>query len=184
MNNYKTLKLLEAFAECAKHSQRMLSAYNKVSNIFPLDVNKYLILTDDEIEHIDQMVYRFSKLQDSIGERLFKSLLMYLEEDVKNKPFLDVLNRLEQLEILPSKDEWLRLRKVRNELSHEYSNEDEENVAVLNILFDEIKTINSIFLSLRNYFDIHISKRIDDESKHHNSPNNNSDKKQAEGKNS
>lgn len=161
MNDYRALKLLGAFAECARHSRRMLSAYNKVLLIFPLDVNKYGILTDDEIEHIDQMVYRFSKLQDSIGERLFKSLLMFLEEDIKNKPFLDVLNRLEQLEILPSKDEWLRLRKLRNELSHEYSNEDEENVAVLNMLFDEIKTINSIVLSLRNYFDLHIRKRID-----------------------
>ena len=139
MNNYKTL-------------------------IFPLDVNKYLFLTDDEIEHIDQMVYRFSKLQDSIGERLFKSVLIFLEEDIKNKPFLDVLNRLEQLEILPRKDEWLRLRQLRNELSHEYSNEDEENVAVLNMLFDEIKTINSIFLTIKNYFDLHIRKSIDDES--------------------
>lgn len=164
MNSYKTLKLMEAFAECTKHSQRMLSAHKRVCNFFPLDVNKYRILTDDEIEHIDQMVYRFSKLQDSIGERLFKSLLMFLEEDVTNKPFLDILSRLEQLEILPSKDEWLRLRKVRNELSHEYSNEDEENVTLLNMLFDEIKTINSIFLSLKNYFDLHIRKRIDDKS--------------------
>lgn len=162
MNDYRQLKLLEAFAECARHSQRMLSAYHKVLLIFPLDVNKYRILTDDEIEHIDQMVYRFLKLQDSIGERLFKSLLMFLEEDIKNRPFLDVLNRLEQLEILPSKDEWLRLRKLRNELSHEYSNEDEENAAVLNLLFDEIKPINNIFLRLRNYFDLHIRKRIDD----------------------
>ena len=47
---------MEAFAECAKHSQRMLGAQKKVSDIFPLDVNKYLILTDDEIEHIEQMV--------------------------------------------------------------------------------------------------------------------------------
>ena len=161
MNDYRTLKLLEAFAECARHSRRMLSAYNKVLVIFPMDVNRYRILTDDEIEHIDQMVYRFSKLQDSIGERLFKSVLIFLEEDIKNKPFLDVLNRLEQLAILPSKDEWLGLRKLRNELSHEYSNEDEENVAALNILFDEVKTINSIFLGIRNYFDLHLSKRID-----------------------
>ncbi len=161
MNDYRTLKLLEAFAECVRHSRRMLSAYNKVLLIFPLDVNRYRLLTDDEIEHIDQMVYRFSKLQDSIGERLFKSVLDFLEEDIKNKPFLDVLNRLEQLEILPSKDEWLRLRKLRNELSHEYSNEDEENVATLNILFDEIKTINAVFLGIRNYFDLHLSKRID-----------------------
>ena len=164
MKNYKTLKLLEAFAECTKHSQRMLSAYNKISNIFPLVAAKYHILTDDEIEHIDQLVYRFSKLQDSIGERLFKSLLMFMEEDIKNKPFLDVLNRLEQLEIIPSKDEWIRLRTVRNDLSHEYSNDDEENVVVLNMLFDEIQTINTIFLSLRNYFDLHIRKIIDDES--------------------
>jgi len=140
----------------------MLGAYKKVSLIFPLDVNKYRILTDDEIEHIDQMVYRFSKLQDSVGERLFKSVLMFLEEDIKNKPFLDILNRLEQLAILSSKDEWLRLRKLRNELSHEYSNEDEENVAVLNMLFNEIKTINDIFLGVRNYFDLHIRKIIDD----------------------
>lgn len=164
MKNYKALKLLEAFAECTKHSQRMLSAYNKISSIFPLNTAKYLILTDDEIEHIDQLVYRFSKLQDSIGERLFKSLLMFMEEDIKNKPFLDVLNRLEQLEIIPSKDEWIRLRTVRNDLSHEYSNDDEENVVVLNMLFDEIQTINTIFLSLRNYFDLHIRKIIDDES--------------------
>lgn len=162
MNDYRTLKLLEALAECAKHSKRMLCAYNKVISIFPLDVNKYRILTDDEIEHIDQMVYRFSKLQDSIGERLFKSVLMFLEEDIKNKPFLDILNRLEQLELLPSKEEWLRLRKLRNELSHEYSNEDEENVAALNMLFDEIKTINGILLGIRNYFELHIRKRIDD----------------------
>ena len=103
-------------------------------------------------------------MQDSIGERLFKSLLMFLEEDVTNKPFLDVLNRLEQLEILPRKDEWLRLRQLRNELSHEYSNEDEENVTLLNMLFDEIKTINSIFLTIKNYFDLHIRKSIDDKS--------------------
>jgi len=162
VNDYRTLKLLEAFAECARHSRRMLSAYNKVLLIFPLDLDKYRILTDEEIEHIDQMVYRFSKLQDSIGERLFKSVLIFLEEDIKNKPFLDVLNRLEQLAILPSKDEWLRLRKLRNELSHEYSNEDDENVAALNMLFDEIKTINGIFLGIKNYFDLHLSKRIDD----------------------
>tara|TARA_B100000315_G_scaffold258184_1_gene309439 strand:+ start:1394 stop:1840 length:447 start_codon:yes stop_codon:yes gene_type:complete len=140
----------------------MLRAYKKVSRIFPLDINKYRNFTDVEIGDIDQMIYRFSKLQDSIVERLFKSTLMFLEEDIQNKPFLDVLNRLEQLEILPSKDDWLKLRKLRNELSHEYSNEDEENVAVLNMLFDEIETINNILLDVKKYFNSHIRKQIDD----------------------
>lgn len=162
MNDYRTLKLLEAFAECTKHSRRMLSAYDKVSIVFPLNVNKYRLLTDTEIEHIDQMVYRFSKLQDAIGERLFKAVLLFLEEDIKGKPFLDILNRLEQLVILPDSEVWLRLRKLRNALSHEYSNDDDESVAVLNMLFEEIKTINGIFLSVKNYFYTHMRKRIDD----------------------
>lgn len=74
---------------------------------------------------------------------------------------MDLLNRLEQLMILSNKDEWLRLRKLRNEMSHEHSNEDEENVAALNMLFAAIKTINGILLGVRNYFDLHLSKRID-----------------------
>lgn len=75
---------------------------------------------------------------------------------------MDILSRLEQLSILPSRDEWIRLRKLRNELSHEYSNEDEENVAVLNALFDEIKSLNGIFLEIKSYFDLRLSARIDE----------------------
>ena len=162
MNDPVTLKLLEAFAESARHSKRMVSARDKILMIFPLSVSRYSILTDDEIEHIDQMIYRFSKLQDAIGDRLFKAMLMFLEEDTKNKSFLDVLNRLEQIEILQSREEWLRLRRLRNELSHEYSHENEENVAALNLLFDAIKTINGILLGIKNYFDLHIRHRIDE----------------------
>lgn len=43
---------------------------------------------------------RRTKLQESIGGRLFKAVLLFLEEDVVNRPFIDILNRLEQLEIL------------------------------------------------------------------------------------
>jgi len=47
VNDYRASKLLEAFAECTRRSRRMLGAYKKVSLIFPLDVNKYRILTFD-----------------------------------------------------------------------------------------------------------------------------------------
>jgi len=36
MNNYKTLKLMAAFAECTKHSQRMLSALKCLVFPFPI----------------------------------------------------------------------------------------------------------------------------------------------------
>ena len=39
----------------------------------------------------EDLIYRFSKLQDCMGAKLFKSVLLYEGENV-NKPFLDLLN--------------------------------------------------------------------------------------------
>ena len=43
-----------------------------------------------------KIIYRFSKLQDCMGTKLFKSVLMYQGENV-NKPFLDILNTIYKL---------------------------------------------------------------------------------------
>ena len=40
------------------------------------------------IEHIDQLVYRFTKLQDSMGTRLLPSMYTLLENTNDPKPFL------------------------------------------------------------------------------------------------
>ena len=66
----------------------------------PLDASKYVALSEDEIEHIDQYLFRFAKLQDTIGKRLFKAIFSSLEEDVEDLPFIDLLNRLEKIEYL------------------------------------------------------------------------------------
>ena len=127
------VKLSEAIYECNLHLKRLKSASKGFEPFIPLDLNKYQNLNDEEIRLLDQLIYRFTKLQDAMGERLFRYLLVALEEDVKSLSFLDILNRLEQLHILESKDDWLSLRKLRNEFSHEYSNELEENVnAIMN----------------------------------------------------
>jgi len=117
----------------------------------PLDVIKYEQLTENEVESIDQFIFRFSKLQDAMGERLFRGVLIFLEEEVKNKPFLDLLNRLEQIEILKSKEEWLLLKKLRNELSHEYINDSETNVLNINMVYENTKKLYEIFMQVKIY---------------------------------
>lgn len=67
-----------------------------------------------------------------MGEKLFPLVLEILGEDVRKKPFLDILNRLEQLEFIPSANEWKELRVLRNELTHTYPWEEE-------ILIENIK---------------------------------------------
>ena len=65
-----------------------------MATFMPLDTTKYDDLTEEQVENIDQFIFRFSKLQDAMGERLFRGVLICLGEKVKNKQFLDLLNRL------------------------------------------------------------------------------------------
>jgi hypothetical protein len=46
-------------------------AAKKMVLFMPLNADRYLALTEDEIEHIDQFFFRFTKSQNNIGEKLF-----------------------------------------------------------------------------------------------------------------
>jgi len=61
-----------------------------------------------------------------MGAKLFKAYLTAQGENV-DKPFIDILNQLEKLNILDV-DEWFELRDLRNSISHHY--EDDENLAI------------------------------------------------------
>jgi hypothetical protein len=91
-------------------------AYKKMYPTLPFNSEKISSLSDDEIVHIDQFIFRFSKLQDAIGNKLFKAVLASLDEEVINKPALDIFNKLEQLEVISNYENWKELRDLRNEL--------------------------------------------------------------------
>jgi len=57
--------------ECDKHLERMSSAARKMANTMPLDEEKYIALSEDEIQNIDQFLFRFAKLQDGMGQQTF-----------------------------------------------------------------------------------------------------------------
>lgn len=119
----------------------------------PLDVNRYLQLTDDEVEHIDQFLFRFAKLQDGIGEKLFVAILEFLkEENLRSKPFIDILNRLEQLELLEDKNIWLELRKIRNSIAHQYEDEPKQATYALNSIYQMKATLESIYSLLKTRY--------------------------------
>lgn len=67
----------------------------------------------------DQILYRFTKLQDAMGERLVPTTLAWLQEPQESWPMRDKLDRLEKLGYLDV-EAWLQWRDVRNRLAHEY----------------------------------------------------------------
>ncbi len=80
-------------------------------------------------ERVEAFVSRFGRLQDNIGDKLMPALLAYLQEPVR--PMGEMLAYAEKLEWLDSMDDWLRTRKLRNQLVHDYDDNTELLVSTI-----------------------------------------------------
>ncbi|MBD3789920.1 MAG: hypothetical protein IE885_06095 [Campylobacterales bacterium] len=141
---------IEKLYECQKHKEKIILASQKIEYLMPLSVDSYNLLSFEQTSFIDQMIFRFTKLQDTMGEKLFPSLLELMGEEVKSKPFIDRLNRIEELGIL-YKNDWMDLRKDRNEIAHEYSFNQDEVVEGINTIYRSINKLLSIYDSFYGY---------------------------------
>lgn len=69
-------------------------------------------------ERVDAFVSRFGRLQDTLGDKLLPILLRALGE--KTGAVIDNLDRAERLGLIPSADQWTEIRKLRNQMVHDY----------------------------------------------------------------
>jgi len=60
-------KLFETLAICDLHHQRMMFAYGSIEKYFPLTEYNFGQITPIELALFDQLIYRFSKLQDRLN---------------------------------------------------------------------------------------------------------------------
>ena len=136
-------RLKEILYQCDMHTKRINYAKNKIDFI-PLTPQKYEYLSDEEIEHLDQLIFRFSKLQDSIENKLFPLILEIKGEDIKPMSFFDRLNSLEELKFVTF-DEWIELREIRNYVAHEYFSNIYQIVDSLNNLYEASNSLLKIY---------------------------------------
>jgi uncharacterized protein with HEPN domain len=143
-------KVHDSLRESNKHLNRLENAFEALGGhyIFPISMDdfKKILQSTEHLAYSDQIIYRFSKLQDCMGAKLFKSVLLYEGENV-NKPFLDILNQLEAIDII-NVDEWFEIRDLRNEIAHDYEDNDEVALNILNTIYklkDDLKeTLDAI----------------------------------------
>lgn len=154
--------LEEKFYECNRHMEKIQDAKEYLKHLMPLTIDQYNTLSKVESSFIDQLNYRFSKLQDSMGEGIFKSIILLSGENVKKMTFIDILNRLEELEVV-NKNKWLKLRETRNAIAHEYSFNVEEVVDNINLIYiksdDIIDIYKKIYLFVNKKFNIKIENK-------------------------
>lgn len=100
--------------------------------VVPFDVERAKNLRHnlDDSERTDAFVGRFGRLQDTVGDKLLPEYLRCLAEPVGAA--VDNLDRAERLGLLKSTELWLRARKLRNRMVHEYVRDPAELADALN----------------------------------------------------
>lgn len=146
------IKLQDAWRECERHVYYILNALSSISAFRPLTGESIDLLTDEQVQDIDQFILRYTKLQDTMGSRLFTSILNYLYEPADNCPMLDILHRLEKLGLIDSTEMWQAARIVRNRFAHDYANDSEKNAAQLNMAFASTLDLYNMLNAIRTWF--------------------------------
>ncbi len=146
MNNNE--RLAHIIKEANAHLLRMEEAFAKLAEKynFPLDENNFLRLLEDDLPLADQIIYRFSKTQDTIGAKLFRSF-MIAQGDNPNQPFLDILNTLEKSHILMVED-WFALRDLRNEIAHNYDDDKDKSLNIINNVYQYKNKLKKIITAI------------------------------------
>ena len=130
---------------CTRHAERMAWTMQMMSDRLPLTPDKLSALSDMDLAILDQFSTRFAKLQDAMGAKLFPAVLELTKEPGELLTFVDKLNRLEKIGAIESVEQWLLLREMRNQLSHDYPDDPEIQAAILNKAFELAKNLLSIF---------------------------------------
>jgi hypothetical protein len=76
----------------------------------------------EDQESFDSFTSKFSRTSDIYTQKILITLFMLLRENPKS--FIDRSNLAEKLEIIPSADDLISIRDLRNEIVHEYMLEE------------------------------------------------------------
>ncbi|NOR80030.1 MAG: hypothetical protein GQ529_04230 [Methyloprofundus sp.] len=140
--------LTETIETSYLHLNRAKDNYEEMLQ-FSIDLSVYQ--DKEKIKTIDAFIFRFIKLQDFMGDKLFKEVLKVIGEYKDNMALIDCLDKLEKLEIIAQADRWMNYRAIRNKLTHEYSTNQEEMLAGIQLAMVYFKEINEVLNTISNY---------------------------------
>jgi len=135
--------------ENESHKEKIKNSVEKLKSKIPLSFKVFENLSEDEITYLDQILFRFTKMQDSIGGRLLPSLYNYLEDSSTRIPFLDILHFMEKQSIIPSTEIWIFFRNLRNNLSQKYPESIDKTTENLNLFFSKLPDFFDFYESIK-----------------------------------
>ena len=128
---------LERSIEIANiHKTRIEAARERIQHLFPIKREDIENLSYDDLTWVEFYTGRFGRLHDLMGCRIFPELLLLYGEEIKDLFFIDRLNKLERLGIIEDVQDWLYIRKIRHQFSHDYPERPELLANNLNLAYE------------------------------------------------
>lgn len=145
-------KLKQHLHEAIKHIERLEAAQKTLSRLYPLDQIKLDNLSPEEMDKLDVLAFRFAKLQDLLGSKIFREYLSILEFPVEGKNFLTLLKELDKEQIVDL-DIWSEFRAVRNNISHDYPYDNSEKIDAVNYLIENVNYLTNLVRRIKEDFE-------------------------------
>jgi len=127
------------FTEANKHIELILEVLNELKT----PIKSYDNLSKLEKFAINALIFRFSKLQDLIGAKVFRNYLEYSGFSTVNATFFDILKEIEKEGIVDI-DSWIELRELRNKIAHDYPQDLEDMLDSINLFISKSKELIAI----------------------------------------
>ena len=144
--------------ECSLHADVLEDALD--------DAEKSLILSVDaplgkeSLRILDQIAYRFAKLQDSMGAKVLPMILELAQEPISSyATFSEKLNSLERIGAIPSAEEWKNLRAARNAVAHEYPDDPELRIGAIKRFLTGARQLSGMYRFVSRYVSDHFQLR-------------------------
>ena len=106
------------------------------------------------MERLDAFCVRYGDLQDCLGNKVFRNVLLAEDEEPVN--MADTPNSMEKRSILSSADAWRNTRAIRNAFAHDafyqYGREaEEERAEAINLAWQSADELLSVAENIQTY---------------------------------
>lgn len=139
------------FNESYRSAKLLLSSFDRITNLMPLKADSLSSLDEDNLDKLDAFRVRYCDLQDSLGNKTFRSILI-LEEEIPGSN-LDILNKMEKRRIIQTFESWKVLRRIRNLFSHDYPETEDEKAETLNIAYANTLNLIDVLNNVISYME-------------------------------
>jgi hypothetical protein len=138
------LQVMQLVDKETLHLEQIIQRFFEDKDIISPEWLQEKLNTATGIDQLESFSAKFSRLQDTLGDKLLPLFLKLTAEPTGTA--IENLNRAEKLGLINDTQQWLGARQLRNFLVHEYI----DDLLILLESLDQARTISTVLINTAN----------------------------------